>query len=108
MIMVQVTPEEFDAMRKGKARLEEMSEMDRAICGADTAKHLIIPMCDIYNLRRIAGLLHGLASDLDNLSRRADLRARTIILEVRAEIDSCNKRIREMTGKGKKPKPWET
>lgn len=102
--MVAVSPEEWDAMRKGKARLEEMSDMDKAICGAGTAKHLIIPMCDVYNLRRIAGLLNGLAASFDQLSRRHDLRARTIILEVRAECDDFNRRAREMTGKGKRKK----
>lgn len=102
-----VKPDEWDEMRKGKDRLEEMTQFDRNICGADTAKHLVIPMCDVYNLRRIAGLLHGLAADLDQLSRRGDMRARSIILETRDAIDSANKRIREMTGKGKRLKPWE-
>lgn len=102
--MVDASPEEIDLMRRGKARLEEMSKMDRDICGADTAKYLVIPMCDVYNLRRIAGLLNGLAASFDVLSRRHDLRARTIILEVRAEIDDCNRRIKEMTGKGKRNK----
>lgn len=101
------TIQEAIEMRKGKARLEEMSELDRSICGADQAKHLIIPMSDVYNLRRIAGILHGLAADLDNLSRVTNVKARTIILETRAHIDDANKRIREMTGKGKRKKPWE-
>lgn len=105
--MVQITPEEVELMRKGKARLEEMSQLDRDICGADIAKHLVIPMADVYNLRRIAGLLHGLAADLDILSRRHDYTARTIILETRAAIDCTNRRIKEMTGKGKRKKPWE-
>lgn len=105
--MVDVSPEEVMAMRKGKARLEEMSEMDRAICGADTAKHIIIPMCDVYNFRRIADLLRGFSASLDVLSRRHDRRARSIILEVRADIDELNRGIREMTGKGKRKKPWQ-
>src|SRR6266851_3008792 len=105
--MVQITPEEVEEMRKGRKRLEEMSQFDRDICGADQAKHLIIPMADVYNLRRIAGLMHGLASDLDVLSRRQDYTARTIILETRAAIDGCNRRIKEFTGKGKRRKPWD-
>jgi len=105
--MVQVTPEEIDAMRKGRQRLEEMSQSDRELCGADQAKHLIIPMSDVYNLRRIAGILNGLAASFDTLSRRHDIKARSIILEVRAEIDDANRRIREMTGKGKRQKPWQ-
>lgn len=105
--MVDVTPEEVMAMKRGEKRLEEMSQLDRDICGADQAKHIIIPLCDVFNLRRISGILHGLASDLDGLSRRHDLQARTIILETRAHIDSANRRIKEMTGKGKRKKPWE-
>jgi hypothetical protein len=106
--MVNMTPEEVMAMKNGQRDpFEEMSQMDRDIAGADTAKHLVIPMCDIYNLRRVAGLLHGLAADLDVLSRRHDVRARTLILETRALIDETNRRIRDMTGKGKRKKPWQ-
>lgn len=103
--MVQVNEQEWDDMRKGKARLEEMTQFDRDICRADQAKHLVIPLCDIYNLRRIAGILNGLAADFDVLSRRKDMRARTIVLETRSVIDDANRRIREMTGKGKGRKP---
>lgn len=91
---------------KALDRFQEMSEMDRAICGADQAKHLIIPMSDVYNLRRIAGILHGLATRLDDLSRRQNRTARSVILEVRAEIDDANANIRQMAGKGKKPKAY--
>ena len=105
--MVDVNPEEWDAMRRGKVRVEEMSELDKSICGANTAKHLIIPMADVYNLRRIAGILHGLASDLDMLSRQSTWPARTIILETRARMDEANAEIKKMTGKGKRPKPWD-
>ena len=98
--MVNVTPEEVIAMRKGQKRLDEMTELDKDIVGR-TGARLHIPPTDVYNLRRIAGLLHGLAADLDMLSGRSDLRARTVILEMRACVGDVNRRINEMTGKGK-------
>lgn len=99
-MVLAVKPEEWDEMRI--RRSEEMSELDRSICGADTAKHIIIPMNDVINLRRCAGLLHELASNIDAITRRHDYAARTIILEVRSEIDSINQRIRDTIGKGRR------
>lgn len=97
--MVQVNEQEWDAMRKGKTRIEEMSKFDRELVGADKAKHIIVPMNDVYNLRRFAGVLHSLASDFENLSRRHDIKARTIILEAQAVIDHANREIRIISGK---------
>jgi hypothetical protein len=99
--MVNVTPEEVIAMRKGQKRLDEMTELDKDIAGR-TGARLQIPPTDVYNLRRIAGLLHGLAADLDMLSRRSDLRARTVILEMRACVADVNRRINEITGNEKR------
>lgn len=102
--MVDVNPAEWDMARKAGVKFrEEMNEIDRIICGADQAKHLIIPMSDVYNLRRIAEVLRSVASDLDFLSRRTDIKARTIILETRAIVDDANRQIREFkTGKSNK------
>jgi hypothetical protein len=99
-MVATVRPEEWDEMRIRAS--EEMSELDRSICGADTTKHIILPMNDVINLRRCAGLLHDLATNIDNLTRRQNYTARTIILEVRTEIDDVNRRIRETIGKGKR------
>lgn len=109
--MVQISPEEVMARRRHEReidRLDEMSERDRDIAGAYGYKHLMIPMADVYNLRRIAGILHGLATDMDVLSRSTTMRPRTIIMETRMLVDDANRRVREMTGKGKRKKPWET
>jgi hypothetical protein len=92
-------------MRKGKKRLDEMTELDRDIAGR-AAKHLVLPMMDVYNLRRVAGILNGLAADFDMISRRHDISARLIILSVRDAVDQANTRIKEMTGKGKTKKPY--
>lgn len=99
-MVLAVKPEEWDEMR-GR-RLEEMSQMDKDICGANTAKHIILPMNDVINLRRCAGLLHELASNIDNITRRQNYTARSIILEIRMEIDHINQRIRDTIGKGKR------
>ena len=98
--MVNVTPEEVMAMRKGQKALDQMTELDKDIAGR-TGARLHIPPTDVYSLRRIAGLLHGLAADLDMLSRQTDMRARTVMLEMRACVGDVNRRINEMTGKGK-------
>src|SRR5260370_27197604 len=98
--MVNVTPEEVIAMRKGQKALEEMTDLDKDIAGR-TGARLHIPPTDVYNLRRIAGLLHGLAADLDMLSRRTDMRAWTVMLEMRACVSAVNRRINEMTGNEK-------
>ena len=98
--MVNVTPEEVIAMRKGQKALEEMTDLDKDIAGR-TGARLHIPPTDVYNLRRIAGPLHGLAADLDMLSRRTDMRARTVMLEMRACVSDVNRRINEMTGNEK-------
>ena len=99
------TPEEVLQMRKGKKLYDELSELDKDIVGRSGAR-IHIPPTDVYNLRRIAGLLNGLAADLDVLSRRTDMRARTILLEMRASVADVNKRINEISGKGKTPKPY--
>ena len=103
--MVDFLPEDLEAMRKSRLKMEEMSQVDREICAADTPTHLVIPMNDIYNLRRIADLLRGLASDFDVLSRRHDIRPRSIIMDARAAVRYANKRIREM--KEGYRHPWE-
>lgn len=99
-MVAAVKPDEWDEMRT--RRLEEMSQMDKDICGADTTKHIILPMNDVINLRRCASLMHELATNIDNITRRQHYTARTIILEVRMEIDMMNQRIRETIGKGKR------
>jgi len=99
-MVVAVKPEEWDEMRV--RRSEEMSQIDRDICGADQAKHIIIPMNDVINLRRCAGLLRELALNIEAITRRQDYAARTIILEVRSEIDGINRRIRDTIGKGRR------
>lgn len=102
--MVNVTPEEVIAMRKGQMALDEMTELDKDIVGR-TGARIHIPPTDVYNLRRIAGLLHGLAADIDVLSRRTDMRARTIMLEMRASVADVNGRINDMTGNEKGEEP---
>src|SRR5258708_34465043 len=94
--MVNVTPEEVIAMRKGQKRLDEMTELDKDIAGR-TGARLHIPPTDVYNLRRIAGLLHGLAADLDMLSGRPDLRARTVLLDMRACVGDVIRRVTTST-----------
>jgi hypothetical protein len=95
--MVNVTPEEVIAMRKGQKALDEMTELDRTVAGRG-GKHLTIPVCDSFTLRRVAGVIHELATDLDQLARRQDLRARLVILSMGDSVDEANRRIREMTG----------
>lgn len=103
--MVAISPEEVMEMRKGQKRLEEMTELDHDIAGR-SAKHLVLPMMDVYNLRRVAGILNGLAADFEAMSRRHDISPRLIILSVRDAVDQANTRIKEMVGKGKTKKPY--
>ena len=83
-------------MRRGQKRLDEMTEKDKDIAGRG-GKHLTIPVCDTFTLRRVAGVIHELATDLDQLARRQDLRARLVILSMGDSVDDANRRIREMT-----------
>jgi hypothetical protein len=107
-MVAHIDPVEWDAMRKGKKQIEEMSQFDRELVGADRSRHLVIPMGQgAFSFRRIAGVLHELASDLDTLSRRTDMSARSIVLHVQDSVTRANYRIKEMAGKGKTLKRHE-
>ena len=103
--MVFGTPDalakEISDMRKGKKQIEEMSRFDRELVGADRNKHLVIPLgAGTHSFRRIAAMLNQLAADLDMLSRNMALTPRQAVLDARDAIDTANRQMREMIGKG--------
>lgn len=98
------TVEEEVARRKER---DELTDFDRTVVGAFGSKNLRIPMTSAVNLRRIADIMHGLATELDRISRRGDLSARSIILEAHFLVDMANKSIRELPGKSTWQHPWD-
>lgn len=105
MVQIYGSEREIVDMRRSKKLFDEMSNLDKLVTGTG-GKHLVLPMMDIYNLRRVAGILNGLAAEFDMLSRRTDLTARLIVLSTQDAVNDANRRIREMTGKGKTKKPY--
>jgi|SRR5579859_3896988 len=86
---------------------EELTDFDREVARAFGSKNLRIPMTSAVNLRRVADIMHGLATELDRLSRRGDLSSRSIIIEARWLIDQANMKIRTLPGKGTWEHPWD-
>jgi hypothetical protein len=79
----------------------DLSPLDRKIIGG-TEKHLILPLDDIYNVRRIIAIGHQLMTDLEMLSRRTDLSDRLIFLSLQDAVDTANREIRKICGKRKR------
>lgn len=89
-----------DGLARLKVELgEEMTDFDRAVVGAFGSKNLRIPMTSAVNLRRVADIMRGLATDLERLSKRGDLAARTIILEAGWCVNQANAKIRALPGR---------
>ena len=60
---------------------------------------LEIPLTSVYNLRRVAALLRGLAEQLDFLSRRDDIPPRSITFQARESARATNYKLRAMRRK---------
>ena len=83
--MVKITPEEVIRRRQlEQASVDELNDLDRVIVG-DVAR-LEVPLRSVVALRRVAEHLRGLASMLDQASRRDDLPARSVLFEVRMQV----------------------
>lgn len=93
--MVAGTNEEW-----AKRMEEEMSDFDRQVAGAFGSKNLRIPMTSAVDLRRVADIMAGLATELNRLSRRGDLSTRSIIIEAQWLVSRANHAIRTLPGKG--------
>lgn len=94
--------------RREDQELDGLTDFDRKISGHG-GKHIVLPYPnDTHNMKRIGGLLQGFGAEMVNLSNRHELSQRSKILEWRFLVDGLNQRIREMSGKGRRPKPWET
>lgn len=99
---------ELAAMKKGKKQIEEMSQFDRELVGADRNKHVVVPMGGgIYSFRRIAALLNQLAGELEMLSRRTNISPREAVLYAQEHINETNRELRRLVGKGQSMKDQE-
>lgn len=78
-------------------REAEMTEHDRKMVGT-SAIRLEIPITDRYTLRKIPDLLRGVAAHIDHMARQAEMKDRTVILEIKAEASEFNRKVREMHG----------
>jgi len=79
---------------KRRPQADELSEWDREKIG--TFVRLEIPLTDIYKLRKVAGLLRGLADRIDTHTRRSDLSIVDILVRLKFEIGSTGTRIKRM------------
>lgn len=86
---------------------EDLTDFDRTLLGEFTCKNLRIPLESAVNLRRVADIMHGLATELDRLSRRGDMSARSILIETQWLINRANRKIRTLPGKGTYRKPHD-
>lgn len=86
-----------------QAGTDELDGLDRAIVG-DVAR-LDIPLRSVVALRRVAEHLRGLATMLDQLSRRDDMVARSALFEARMTVREVNRKLRVMRGPGRPPTP---
>lgn len=102
--MVQMTPEEFEEMRR-KPDPESLSQVDKDIIGQTC--RLEIPFRDVVKMRQAAELLRGYANLLDFYSRRGDLPARSILVHLRLEASMLNHKLRGTKGRGR-PRNEET
>lgn len=98
--MVKITPEEVMRRRRlEQTSSDELTELDRAIVG-DVAR-LDIPLRSVVALRRVAEHLRGLATMMDQASRRDDLVPRSILFEVRMQVRAVNHKLRALRGPGR-------
>ena len=72
---------------------DELTDMDRQIIGA--SKRITIPLGDAFILRDIADMLRGLALQMEVASKTTELPLRSRLMNVRFEIDSTNRKIRD-------------
>lgn len=80
---------------------DEPTELQQRYVGK--VARLDIPLHSVITLRRIAEELHGLATNLDWLSRRHEAPA-VVLLEARWHVEKAEKKMRGIRGKGRPPK----
>lgn len=98
--MVAITPEEVIRRRQLEQRsVDELDGIDRAIVG-DVAR-IDVPLRSVVALRRVADHLRGLATMMDQASRRDDIPARSTLFEVRMCVREVNRKLRALRGPGR-------
>lgn len=98
--MVNISPEEVLRRRKLEQQsVDELDGIDRAIVG-DVAR-LDVPLRSVVALRRVADHLRGLATMMEQASRRDDIPARSVLFEVRMTVREVNRKLRVMRGPGR-------
>lgn len=80
--------------RRAELGEDDLNAFDRQIVG-ETCR-LELPLTSVYNLRRVADLLRGLAERYDLLSRRDDIPPRSLLFEARANARATNAKLRGM------------
>ena len=98
--MVKITPEEVIRRRQLEQQTtDDLDGIDRMIVG-DVAR-IDVPLRSVIALRRVADHLRGLASMMDQASRRDDLPARSVLFEVRMQVRAVNAKLRALRGPGR-------
>lgn len=102
--MVKITPEEVIRRRQLEQQsVDELDGLDRAIVG-DVAR-IDIPLRSVVALRRVADHLRGLATMMEQASKRDDIPARSVLFEVRMTVREVNRKLRSLRGPGRPQVP---
>jgi hypothetical protein len=93
--MAEVDPAAWDARRN--AVTEQSRKPDKAAIVLSDPKHLVIPTADAVTIRRVAGVIHALAAEMDVLSRHQGLSLGLMALVIQDAVSSANAEIRRIT-----------
>ena len=96
------TLEEAVGKKEAKAR-ENLSEYDKEKIGGPGV--LKIPFDSVYNMRRIADLLHQWADTANVWSRRTDIPDHEILFHLKWELGQVRYKIQELSGVPYKNRP---
>lgn len=90
--MVGTLEEALDVKRR--PQMDELSDLDRKHIG--TFIRIEIPLTDIYKLRKVADMLRGMATEIDQRTRRTDLSIKDILVGLKFELALRASRIRSI------------
>ena len=94
--MVQITPEEVMAQRKGQQPEDTLRSWERDLLKASA--RVDIPLDSPHLLRKVAPVLAGLAAHIEFTARRTDISEFDILSSIHGAVRSATKQIRLLHG----------